>query len=189
MKVLPISAYDMILGLDWMQQHSPMQVHWQQKWMVIPYQQSEVTLYGMIPELPEGALLHVCSAAVDSEQEEILPEIQQMIAKYHALFEIPKDLPPARSCEHSIPLVKGASPFSIRPYRFAPHLKDEIEKQVSELLAIGMIQKSSSPFSSSILLVRKKDNTRRFCVDYRQLNAITIKGKYHIPIIDEFLDA
>ena len=82
----------------------------------------------------------------------------------------------------------GVAPFSSRPYRFSPAIKDEVEKQVKDMLASGIIQKSASPFSSAVLLVRKKDNTWRFCVDYRQLNAITAKSKYPVPIIDELLD-
>lgn len=65
-------------------------------------------------------------------------------------------------------------------------MKDDIESQVKEMLSCGLIHKSSTPFSSSILLVKKKDNTWHFCVDF--LNAITIKGKYPILIIEEFLD-
>jgi hypothetical protein len=82
----------------------------------------------------------------------------------------------------------GAAPVQVRPYRYAPAPKNEIEKQIRDMLDKGIIQPSSSPFSSSVLLVKKKDNSWRFCVDYHHLNAITIKGKYPVPVIHEFLD-
>jgi len=88
----------------------------------------------------------------------------------------------------SFPLIPGAAPVQVRPYRYAPALKSEIEAQIQEMLQNGIIQKSNIPFSSSVILVKKKDNTWRFCVDYRHLNAITVKCKYPVPIIDEFLD-
>lgn len=82
----------------------------------------------------------------------------------------------------------GAQPVFVHPYRYAPLLKTEIERQVTEMLQQGIIQKSTSAFASPVLLVKKKDQSWRFCVDYRQLNAITVKGKYHVPIIEDLLD-
>lgn len=124
----------------------------------------------------------------DEVQVSLPPAIQQLIEEFAVLFEVPTDLPPPRACDHSIPLIEGAQPVQVRSYRFAPAVKDEIEKQIKDILQNGLIQKSNNPFSSSVLLVKKKDNTWRFCVDYRHLNAITIKGKYPVPIVDEFLD-
>jgi hypothetical protein len=77
---------------------------------------------------------------------------------------------------------------NIRQYRYAPALKSESVHQVQEMLATGLIPHSSNPYSSPILLVKKKDGSYRFCVDCRHLNAITIKGHHRIPAIDEFLD-
>jgi hypothetical protein len=67
-------------------------------------------------------------------------------------------------------------------------VKSKIERQVHEILQAGLIQSSTSAFSSPVLLVKKKDKTYHFCVDYRHLNAITVKGNFPVPIIDELLD-
>lgn len=111
-----------------------------------------------------------------------------MVQEFSHLFEEPSGLPPARDYDHTIPLIPGAVPVNVRPYRYTPAQKDEIEKQVKDMLQKGIIQPSASPFSSPVLLVKKKDGTWRFCVDYRHLNAITVKNKYPLPIIDELMD-
>jgi hypothetical protein len=191
LKVLPLSSYDMIVGLDWLEAFSPMKVHWKDKWMSIPYQDTTVLLLGENVVLPIGTVLQLYSvqeAVPVPLQVNIPADIQQLIEEFGDLFAVPSQLPPTRACDHSIPLIDGASPVNVRPYRFAPVLKDEIERQIQDMLKSGIIQPSSSSFSPSFLLVKKKDNSWRFCVDYHHLNAITKKVKYPVPIIDELLD-
>jgi hypothetical protein len=85
-------------------------------------------------------------------------------------------------------LIPGSTPVSVRPYRYPPAIKDEIERQVQDMLTSGIIQHNDSPFSSPVLLVKKKDGTFHFCMEFRHLNAITAKSKYLVPIIEELLD-
>ncbi|WVZ03423.1 hypothetical protein V8G54_024229 [Vigna mungo] len=117
-----------------------------------------------------------------------MPQIATLLHKYSQLFPKPTSLPPSRSMDHQIHLLPNSSPVSVRPYRYPHFQKAEIEKQIEEMLYDGMIQHSHSPFSSLVLLVKKKDGSWRFCVDFRALNVITIKDKFPIPTIDEFLD-
>jgi hypothetical protein len=109
---------------------------------------------------------------VPSVGEQLIPDaVQEVIEEYADIFQDPKQLPPSRVYDHA-EIVH----------------KTEIEKQIRELLQAGLIVHSDSPFASPVLLVQKKDGNWRFCVDYRRLNAITIKNKFPMPIIEEILD-
>lgn len=120
--------------------------------------------------------------------ETIPAPVQQLIQQHNNLFQEPTSLPSHRTFDHHIPLLPGATPVNVKVYRYAPHQNNEIEKQVQEMLRKGLIQESTSPFASPVLLVRKKDGSWRFCVDYRGLNNLTVKNKYPMPIVDELLD-
>lgn len=189
-KLLPLSAFDLVVGMDWLQRYSPMKVDWNNKWLLIPYQGTMVYLQGIQSTFPTGTIIELklmsdlTQSALMSilDASEVDPRVQQVLDQFPEVFADPIGLPPSRPCDHNIPLIPGAHPFNIRAYRYPPALKDEIEQQVKEMLAQGVIQKSHSPFASPVLLVKKKDHTWRFCVDYRYLNAMTVKSKYPVPV-------
>jgi hypothetical protein len=121
-------------------------------------------------------------------QQELPAQVKQLLKDNEQLFQESTELPPSRSFDHAIPLVPGAVPVQKKPYRYAPSQKDELEKQINEMIRKGVIQPSHSPFASPVILVKKKDGGWRMCVDYRYLNALTVKNKYPLPIVDELLD-
>ena len=97
-------------------------------------------------------------------------------------------LPPQREIKVAIDVVLGATPASITPYRMAPVELKELKLQLQELLEKRFIRPSVSPWGSPVLFVKKKDGTLRLCIDYRQLNKLTIKNKYLLPRIDDLFD-
>lgn len=123
-----------------------------------------------------------------SDNTMVPPPVQDLLIKYEFLFKEPTDLPPTRDCDHSIPFLSGAQPVNVRPYRYSPQQKNEIEQRISSMLKSGVISHSSSLFVSPMLLVKKKDGSWRFCIDYRHLNALTVKNKHPLPVLDELLD-
>ncbi|WMV13463.1 hypothetical protein MTR67_006848 [Solanum verrucosum] len=97
-------------------------------------------------------------------------------------------LPPEREVEFPIELIPRSTPISITPYRMTPAELRELKYQLQELLEKGFIRPSISPWGTPVLFVKKKDGTLRLCIDYRQLNRITIKKKYPLPRINNLFD-
>ncbi|XP_042386709.1 uncharacterized protein LOC121978427 [Zingiber officinale] len=97
-------------------------------------------------------------------------------------------LPPKRQVEFTIELVPRTAPVSKTPYRMAPKELEELKTQLQELLDRGFIRPSVSPWGAPVLFVKKKDGSLRLCIDYRQLNAVTIKNKYPLPRIEDLFD-
>lgn len=205
-KVLPLPCYDLVLGMDWLESHSPMWIHWKRKRLRFTYKGKRITLKGLkdalsaCPKLEVRKLrglirkggiaqvIQLCPLLENSQSSNVPDEVQQLVDSKASLFKEPDSLPPARDFDHQIPLIPGVKPVNIKPYRYAPTQKDEIERQITEMLSNGVIRPSQSPFASPVILVKKKDGTWRFCVDYRQLNNITVKNKYPMPVVYELLD-
>ena len=97
-------------------------------------------------------------------------------------------LPPDREIEFAIDLAPGTEPVSKAPYRMAPVEMKELATQLQDLLEKGVIRPSVSPWGAPMLFVKKKDGSMRLCIDYRELNKLTIKNKYPLPRIDDLFD-
>nr|GEX51475.1 putative mitochondrial protein [Tanacetum cinerariifolium] len=107
------------------------------------------------------------STSVPTKENSGIPNtpsvLDPLIAEFADVFEVPNCLPPKRGHNHKIPLKEGTQPINMRTY-------------------------SQSSFSTPVVMVKKKDVSRRMCIDYRQLNKQTVKGKFPIPLIEELID-
>jgi hypothetical protein len=97
-------------------------------------------------------------------------------------------LPPIREIKVSIETLPGVNPIAQSLYRMAPIELAELNIQLQELLDKGFIRPSNSPWGALVLFVKKKDGTFRLCIDYHQLNKVTVKKKYPLPRIDDLFD-
>ncbi|CAJ2644785.1 unnamed protein product [Trifolium pratense] len=209
--LLPVAGADVILGASWLATLGPHVADYASLTVKFFINGKFVTLQGEATPRPAAAQfnhfkrLHYTDAIAEcftiqwlkSHTDEdifrdlptnIEPEIAILLHTYKELFKTPNTLPPHRSHNHSIPLIEGHNPVKVKPYRYPHSQKNQIELMVQDMLQQGIIQPSTSPFSSPIVLVKKKDGTWRFCTDYRALNAITVKDSFPIPTVDELLD-
>ena len=115
--------------------------------------------------------------------------LPQVVCEYEDVF--PNELlglPPHRDVDFVIELHPITSPISMTPHRMAPVELQELKVQLHELLDKGFIRSSTSPWGPPVLFAKKKDNILRLCIDYRQLNRVTIKNRYPLPRIDDLFD-
>ena len=118
----------------------------------------------------------------------LIEEAQQLFREFAHIFALEStDMGHTSMVKHKIRL-DNYTPFKERYRRIPPHLFNEVKNHLKEMIEVGAIHKSSSPWASAIVLVRKKDGSLRFCIDLRKLNARTIKDAYSLPCIDETLD-
>nr|GFA70167.1 putative reverse transcriptase domain-containing protein [Tanacetum cinerariifolium] len=125
------------------------------------------------------------------EKEPIERRLEDVLVIYKFPDVFPKDLPgllPPRQVEFEMELVPGAAPVARAPYRLAPSKMKELAKQLQELSDKRFIRPSSSPWGAPVLFVKKKDRSFRMCIDYRELNKLTIKNRYPLPRIDDLFD-
>ena len=100
----------------------------------------------------------------------------------------PEDLPgipPDREIDFQIELAPGIEPISKAPYRMAPLELEELKARMEELVNKGFVRPSTSPWGALVLFVKKKDGSLRLCIDYRELNKVTIRNQYPLPRIDD----
>src|SRR4051812_24753193 len=133
--------------------------------------------------MKEDVQVFALIASMSVENQDVIERLK-VVCEFPEVFpdEIP-DVPLEREVEFSIDLVPGTRPVSMAPYRMS-----ELKKQLEELLEKRFVRPSVSPWGAPVLLVKKKDGSMRLCIDYRQLNKVTIKNKYPLPRIDDLLD-
>eukprot|EP00253_Pinus_taeda_P024023 PITA_24023 len=170
---IPMGGADVVLGVQWLQSLGTIAFNFQELFMKFSTEEKEVALRGIA-----GKLGKIISSN----------DLQKVLDNHSKVFETPKGLPPIRDHHHSIHLIPASVPPNIRPHRYPYAQKSELEGMVAEMLEDGIIQPSQSSFSAPVVLVHKKDGSRRICPNFRHLNKITIKDKFPIPVIDELLD-
>jgi hypothetical protein len=179
--VLPGLGINVILGMNWMSQHGVLIDT--STWVVMLRDPTDQK--GFLVQLPRQIDL---SSEVHAVQAKALADIP-IVGEFPNVFpdNLP-GLPPNQDVEFKIELLPGTAPICRRPYRMPPNELAKLKVQLNELLKKGLIHPSSSPWGCLAIFVKKKDQSLQMCVDYRPLNAVTVKNKYPLPRIDILFD-
>ena len=200
--MLGIHDFNIVLGMDWLSKHRATLDFYKKEERFIRLEEPGVIFRGIRREIAPS-LINAMTASkilrkgcqgylafvVDRRQEGTRLEDIPIVKEFPDVFpDYISGLPPDRDVEFTIDLISGTEPISIPPYRMSPVELRELKAQLEELLSKGFIRPSISPWGAPILLMRKKDGSLRLCIDYRQLNRVTIRNQYPLPRIDELFD-
>ncbi|GJR22013.1 putative reverse transcriptase domain-containing protein [Tanacetum coccineum] len=204
-----MGSFDVIIGMDWLSKYHAVIVC-DEKLVRVPFGNEILTFHGdgsnnghesrlniisctkTQKYLLKGCpifLAHVTTKKAEDKSKEKRLEDVPIVQDFPEVF--PEDLPgipPTRQVEFQIDLIPGAAPVARAPYRLAPSEMKELSDQLKELSDKGFIRPSSSPWGAPVLFVKKKDGSFRMCIDYRELNKLTVKNRYPLPRIDDLFD-
>ncbi|KAG8486371.1 hypothetical protein CXB51_019815 [Gossypium anomalum] len=200
--LLPFREFDVILGMDWLIKHDAI-VNCREKRIDLKCQPGEIVSAEFGDKKNDVRIISAFAARkliwkgneaflayiLDTRGSELKMEQLPVVNEFTDVFpeELPS-LPPDREVEFVIDVISGTTLISITPYRMAPAELKELKTQLQELLDNRFIRPSTSPWGVPVLFVKKKDGSLRLCIDYRQLNKVTIKNKYLLPRIDDLFD-
>ncbi|GKB87863.1 putative reverse transcriptase domain-containing protein [Tanacetum coccineum] len=175
-------SFDVIIGMNWLSNHKA-EIICHEKVVRIPLLDGKV--HRVLGERPkEKARLLMSAKASNKKQEEII-----VVRDFPEVFlDDLSGLPPLQEIEFRIELIPRASPVAKSPYHLVPSELEELSGQLKELYDKGFIRPSSSPWRAPVLFVKKKDGSFRMCIDYRELNKLTVKNRYPLLRIDDLFD-
>ena len=193
MILLPMHDFDVILGMDWLSKWKAIIDCGDRKIIFKGFKPTEVvanrsqqvkiiSVMKAVKSINKGCRAYLASVVDINKETSSLEEIP-IVKEFSDIFpiELP-GLPPQREIEFAIDILPGVFPISKQPYRMAPTEMSELKIQLQELLDKGFIRPSVSPWGAPVLFVKKKDGSLRLCIDYRELNKVTIKNKYPLSI-------
>ncbi|GJV02932.1 putative reverse transcriptase domain-containing protein [Tanacetum coccineum] len=175
---IELGSFDAIIGMDWLAKYQAIIVC-AEKIVRIPWGNETLIVHGDGSNQGHEARLHIISQRRSDLRNRDFPEV------------FPEDLPGlplTRQVEFQIDLIPSAAPVARAPYRLAPSEMKELSEQLKELSDKGFIRPSSSPWGAPVLFVKKKDGSFRMCIDYRELNKLTVKNRYPLLRIDDLFD-
>ncbi|GKE60472.1 putative reverse transcriptase domain-containing protein [Tanacetum coccineum] len=204
-----LGSFDAIIGKDWLARYQAIivcakkivRIPWGNETLIVhgdgsnrgPEARLHIISYSKTQEyMLKGCpvfLAHVTTNEVEDKSEKKRLEDVPIVQDFPEVF--PEDLPglpPTRQVEFQIDLIPGAAPVARAPYRLAPSEMKELSEQLKELSDKGFIRPSSSPWGAPVLFVKKKDKSFWMCIDYRELNKLTVKSRYPLPRIDDLFD-
>ncbi|XP_061357106.1 uncharacterized protein LOC133301486 [Gastrolobium bilobum] len=181
-----------ILGMDWLVRYGVMLDCCRRRIFFSAKGEKLDSLYLMAPQLKkalnEGDAGYIILGVLVEASKEPTANIP-IVCEFEDVFpeEIPQ-FPPEKEIEFSIDLFPGVGPISLASYRMSHVELAELKKQLEELSRKNFVRPSVSPWGAPVIFVKKKDGTMRLCMDYRQLNKVSVKNKYPLPLIDDLLD-
>ncbi|GJV53855.1 putative reverse transcriptase domain-containing protein [Tanacetum coccineum] len=170
---IKLDSFDVVIGMDWLSKYH-----------------ARIICDEKVANIPiNGETLIIRAQVMEKKSNEKRLEDILVVREFPEVF--PEDLPglpPVRQVEFQIDLILGAAPVARAPYRLAPSEMQKLSNQLQELADRGFIRPSTSPWGAPVLFVKKKDVSFRMCIDYRELNKLTVKNRYPLPRIDDLFD-